>query len=439
MPDDISAVLPGLHRETDNAQAYIRSIFHREMGVTLHNYRAGSSRDEAMRNLTKEAANLYAKRVLRELIQNAFDGASDAADVRILLRLDLKAGEYGTLYVANNGRGFTRDNVDAVVSPAMSNKTPGNFIGHKGLGFRSVELLSDDVQIYSILGRVSDSKKTFDGYCFRFADADDERNWLAQEDALADAPAVVGRVHRLQLPLPIDTAPSDVASYAGEGYATVIKLPLRDADAAASAAEELRLLVDGSPWGSRVCRSRTLTGGGCSFHGFGPHGRLEHSLCPVRHESGPDHCPGTSEPVRRGQPPALSRGRQEGGPSGDEAGSRRNWRQRGRVGRFSPASATQQRELQRVRTFLLDKFEAAIKLGDVSPRGSIRPPCARSGHSPSALNLKLRAISKCLLSGRSPETVADTSGRNVAMVHEHPNAALWITARQEPSPHQSSA
>ena len=246
MPDDISAVLPGLHRETDDAQAYIRSIFHREMGVTLHNYRAGSSRDEAMRNLTKEAANLYAKRVLRELIQNAFDGASDAADVRILLRLDLKAGEYGTLYVANNGRGFTRDNVDAVVSPAMSNKTPGNFIGHKGLGFRSVELLSDDVQIYSILGRVSDSKTTFDGYCFRFADADDERNWLAQEDALADAPAVVGRVHRLQLPLPIDTAPSDVASYAGEGYATVIKLPLRDADAAASAAEELRLLFDGS-------------------------------------------------------------------------------------------------------------------------------------------------------------------------------------------------
>ena len=74
------------------------------MGVTLHNLKAGSPRDEAMRNLTKEAANLYAKRVLRELIQNAFDGAANAEEPRILLRLDLRQGEHGTLYVANNGR-----------------------------------------------------------------------------------------------------------------------------------------------------------------------------------------------------------------------------------------------------------------------------------------------------------------------------------------------
>jgi hypothetical protein len=152
----------------------IRSIFEREMGVTLHNLKAGSPRDVAMRNLTKEAANLYAKRVLRELIQNAFDGAKGAPEPKILLRLDMRQGPYGVLYVANNGFGFTRGNVDAIVSPAMSNKTPGNFIGHKGLGFRSVELLSDDVQIFSVAD-VGRPGSQFDGFCFRFAHEEDER------------------------------------------------------------------------------------------------------------------------------------------------------------------------------------------------------------------------------------------------------------------------
>ena len=221
----------------------IRAIFDREMGVTLHNLKAGSPRDEAMRNLTKEAANLYAKRVLRELIQNAFDGAANAEEPRILLRLDLRQGEHGTLYVANNGQGFTRDNVDAVVSPAMSNKTPGNFIGHKGLGFRSVELLSDDVQIFSVAtsGRTGGQ---FDGFCFRFAQPEDELAWLQEKGEADLAPQIVGRVHRLQLPVPLSPSSPEIDELATFGFATVVKLPLRDPDAAARAVEELRLLFD---------------------------------------------------------------------------------------------------------------------------------------------------------------------------------------------------
>lgn len=223
---------------------YVRLIFEREMGVTLHNLKVGSPRDEAMRNLTKEAANLYAKRVLRELIQNAFDGASGASEPRIILRLDLRSESFGTLYVANNGNGFTRDNVDAVVSPAMSNKSPGNFIGHKGLGFRSVELLSDDVQIFSMSNGGAAGSQRFDGFCFRFAQPDDERQWLNAQGEERSAAGVVGRVHRLQLPLPIDDYDADVVQFATEGYATLIKLPLRDAMAAERATEELRLLLD---------------------------------------------------------------------------------------------------------------------------------------------------------------------------------------------------
>lgn len=225
------------------AADYIQSIFDREMGVTLSNAIAGSSRDDAMRELTRTAAGLYAKRVLRELIQNAFDGASKLGDARIVVRLNMNHGQHGTLYVANTGEGFTESNVDAIVNPALSNKRPGNFIGHKGLGFRSVELLSDEVQIFSVAGEGREGR-AFDGFCFQFATAVDESNWLESHEAIEHAQTVVGRTHRLQLPVPIVEIPSHAAEFATAGFATLIRLPFRDEQAAARAMEELSVLLD---------------------------------------------------------------------------------------------------------------------------------------------------------------------------------------------------
>lgn len=223
------------------AAAYVRSIFEREMGVTLNNAKAGSKRDEAMRELTREAVNLYARRVLRELIQNAYDGARTASAPKILLRLNLSDEPNGTIYVANNGQGFTSDNVDAISNPAMSNKTPGNFIGHKGLGFRSVELLSDGVEIFS---KIDPAATTFDGFCFRFASPEDERAWVEGSDEPALANAIVGKVHRLQLPVPIDHADARADAIALDGFSTLVRLPLRDPVATQRAIEEMKLLID---------------------------------------------------------------------------------------------------------------------------------------------------------------------------------------------------
>lgn len=211
------------------------------MGVTLNNARAGSKRDEAMRALTREASNLYARRVLRELIQNAYDGARSANSPKILLRLDLTNGQNGTIYVANNGQGFTSDNVDAISNPAMSNKTPGNFIGHKGLGFRSVELISDGVEIFS---KIDQSGSTFDGFCFRFATLEDQHAWIESSDEPTLAAAVVGKVHRLQLPVPIDWVDEAAEAIALDGFSTLVRLPLRDAIATQRAIEEMKFLLD---------------------------------------------------------------------------------------------------------------------------------------------------------------------------------------------------
>jgi hypothetical protein len=227
----------------DDHHSYIERILDRELRLTLAGIKLGSARDDAMRELTNTAASLYDGRILRELIQNAYDGSGrDMA--RILVRLDLTAGEHGVLYVANSGQGFTTQDVDSIVNPAQSRKRPGNSIGHKGLGFRSVELICADPQIYSMAlgGRVRAPR--FDGYCFGFASAEHQRERLT---ALTDSSAVelaVGKAHALQLPRPLRDQPADVRTYAGEGFATLVRLPLRNARAAEQMADECRALFD---------------------------------------------------------------------------------------------------------------------------------------------------------------------------------------------------
>ncbi|CAD5271512.1 conserved hypothetical protein [Bosea sp. 62] len=223
--------------------AYIERILDRELRLTLVGVELGSARDDAMRELTNTAASLYDGRILRELIQNAYDGSGrDMA--RILVRLDLTVGDHGVLYVANSGQGFTTQDVDSIVNPAQSRKRPGNAIGHKGLGFRSVELVSADPQIFSMAigGRIGASQ--FDGYCFGFASErhQRERLGLLTDSALIDQ--AVGKAHALQLPRPLRDQPLDVQAYAMEGFATLVRLPLRTARAAEQLGEECRALFD---------------------------------------------------------------------------------------------------------------------------------------------------------------------------------------------------
>lgn len=229
---------------TETAASYIQGIFDRELGLTLHGVEVGSSRDDAMRELTNTTATLYADRVLRELIQNAYDGTLGSEEPRIVLRLDEREGPFGALYVANDGTGFRVDNVDAVTNAALSNKQPGNFIGHKGLGFRSVLLLSDHPEIYSVGDARAGDR--FDGFRFRFARPEDECTWLTTQGRAEMITSVVGRTHALQLPVTLHEEPEEITGFARDGFATVIKLPLRDAFALDRARKELTALLEES-------------------------------------------------------------------------------------------------------------------------------------------------------------------------------------------------
>jgi len=229
---------------SESPDSYIRSILDRELRLTLAGVELGSQRDQSMRALTRTVATLYEGRILRELIQNAYDGAGNDEGAQILLRLDRSAGGPGVIDVANSGSGFGRENVDAIVNPALSSKRPGNSIGHKGLGFRSVGLISDDPQIYSVRGRHRRGSLAFDGFCFRFADPAAQLGRLRE---ISDSPRLeeaAGIAHQMQLPVPIGPERRSVTQFVRDGFATLVRLPLRDEAAADLMALEVEALFE---------------------------------------------------------------------------------------------------------------------------------------------------------------------------------------------------
>jgi hypothetical protein len=104
----------------------------------------------SLKALADAAAREYEDRFLIELIQNGYDAHDpDKHDGRIAIRLDRDEGPYGTVYVANGGAPFTESNFDRICEIAQSDKRPGESVGHKGVGFKSVLRVCAWPEIYS--------------------------------------------------------------------------------------------------------------------------------------------------------------------------------------------------------------------------------------------------------------------------------------------------
>ncbi|KAF7834061.1 ATP/DNA-binding protein [Senna tora] len=111
---------------------------------------------QAVKNLSAE---LYAKDVhfLMELIQNAednqYDEGVDPSLEFIITSKDITAtGAPATLLILNNEKGFSSKNIDSICSVGRSTKK-GNrrsgYIGEKGIGFKSVFLITATPYIFS--------------------------------------------------------------------------------------------------------------------------------------------------------------------------------------------------------------------------------------------------------------------------------------------------
>jgi hypothetical protein len=204
---------------------------------------------ESLKSISEDTAQEYEGRATLELIQNGHDAFPSGVHGRIKVRLDLPEpndgqadgpvdqADHGVLYVANDGRPFTATNFEAITELALSDKAAGQGIGNKGLGFRSVLQLTDWPEIYS---KSEAGSTRFDGYCFRFATPADVRR-LVEDEELADR--VIAEVSPLALPLPADVKDQVISEFSAEGYATVVRLPLRNAAAATAARSQIDALT----------------------------------------------------------------------------------------------------------------------------------------------------------------------------------------------------
>ena len=194
------------------------------------------------KSLSEHVAADYHGRCLIELIQNGNDAhPPDRSDGEIEVLL-ADEGPFGTLYVANRGLPFTEKQADALSRIGRSSKPPGEAIGNKGLGFRSVSHVCDAPEVYSQSAPAVVSP-TFDGFCFT----------LEHGSALSgyfDSPRV-GQLAERDLPMfsvPrwLTEQPRRVGVFAERGFATVVRLVLRDEEAHADVLGQFRLLTSQS-------------------------------------------------------------------------------------------------------------------------------------------------------------------------------------------------
>lgn len=210
---------------------------------------------QTIRSLSSHIANDYDDRYLLELIQNAYDALNEKeSNGTIKIFFDPHDGEWGTLYIANGGRPFQWENVESICLIGQSEKPVGESIGNKGFGFRSVLYVSGEPHIFSL---IDESKTTNEyGYCFRFAAGEDFKRWTSNPVILQQ---LALQLPPFCIPFPLDYIPATIASLFGEGFVSIISLPLRNESARKSVFQQMELLRNGpAPMIMFLKRLRTL-------------------------------------------------------------------------------------------------------------------------------------------------------------------------------------
>ena len=190
----------------------------------------GDLKDNALKSLDERGGaqelvrQQYTGRYPFELLQNADDASRDTGKrgrARFLLTDT-------ALIVGDNGSGFGDRQVEAICSLGRSSKGPGESIGHKGLGFKSVGEITDHPQIISELASLQ-----FNG----------ERARAAISELLGQLPT--GQ----KLPIyafPFDVEMEDLGPDAAaiealraNGFTTIVRLPFRDGVQRSTVEEDL--------------------------------------------------------------------------------------------------------------------------------------------------------------------------------------------------------
>lgn len=199
-----------------------------------------------LKGMCERVSDSYRDRVVMELLQNAHDAHDrHATDGRIAMTLDPNEGSFGTLTVANFGRGFDDGNFDAICSPTMTTKNVNEAIGNKGVGFLSVFQVCSHPEVYSKLP--GSRSLAFDGFCFAFADDEVVKSFLVDIGCADGAIDVLSNMPRLYLACPIEALDDATTALGREGYVTVVRLPLKNKESLSSVTRQLDALMQAHP------------------------------------------------------------------------------------------------------------------------------------------------------------------------------------------------
>jgi hypothetical protein len=218
-------------------------IWQRSRDVIYDWHSARTAPIQQLSRMLAQTSQEYADRFLVELVQNGYDANDPATTTgRVHVVLDETEGENGTITVANTGRPFTKSNFVALASLGLSDKGPGEGIGNKGLGFKSVFQVSDSPQVFS-QSLFGSTPSYFEGYCFGFANDANFESLVPDPVERARAKDEISR-YLLPVPLEVTVQQEGIARCAQEGFATAIRLPLKSMGALATARDRLQMLAD---------------------------------------------------------------------------------------------------------------------------------------------------------------------------------------------------
>lgn len=195
----------------------------------------------SIKSMTEHTAHEYGGRFLLELLQNAYDAhPHNCRNGRIAIRFDETEGEHGVLYVANAGHGFTESNFRAICNLGLSDKPVGEGIGNKGVGFKSVLQICEAPEVYS--SDPTDISRA--GFSFRFARPEDIRELVGGDDHKSEQ--VLADISLYTVPVPLELANEHVSDLRAQGFATVVRMPLRSSTALEEVRKRLRELAGSS-------------------------------------------------------------------------------------------------------------------------------------------------------------------------------------------------
>lgn len=223
--------------------ALIDSVTRSQLEHALDGQRRGLKVYESLRSLNEIIGTQYGDRVLFELLQNAHDAHTVGEKGEVAINLVVANDHTGVLLVANKGRPFSDSNFEAIRNIGTSDKEIGDGIGNKGLGFRSVEALTNDVHIFSAGAQIP--APMFNGYCFRFASTEEIAELLEEIGASPTVAAkVAADIPRYLVPVAVTEQSDEVRRLASLGYATVVCLPLASSREIELAEKQVAALIN---------------------------------------------------------------------------------------------------------------------------------------------------------------------------------------------------